>query len=104
MAAAQDDDRSSVNDFLLRAEVAAQRLGRDANHLWTAFGPTNVVIHHVATALELGDAQLASTLGPSVDTTGLPTERRVRHAMELARVQGAPNRTDEALTLLLGAE
>ncbi|MEZ0064329.1 transcriptional regulator with XRE-family HTH domain [Streptacidiphilus sp. MAP12-20] len=104
MAAAQDGDRSSANDFLLRADVAAQCLGRDANHLWTAFGPTNVAIHRVATALELGDAQLASTLGPRVDTTGLPTERRVRHAMELARAESALNRTDEALTLLLDAE
>lgn len=43
-----------------------------------AFGPTNVAIHRVATAAELGDVQVAVDLGPRVDTSALPVERRVR--------------------------
>jgi len=57
-------------------------LGQDGNHLWTAFGPTNVAIHRVASAMDLGDVQVAVDLGPRIDTSNLPVERRVRHAME----------------------
>jgi len=87
-----------------RAAQAADQLGQDANHLWTAFGPTNVAIHRVATAAELGDVQVALDLGPRVDTTALPMERRVRHALEVARAYSAWNRIDEALTTVLDAE
>ena len=57
MAAARAGDRNAVRDILSRADQAAQRLGADSNELWTAFGPTNVAIHTVATAGELGDHQ-----------------------------------------------
>jgi hypothetical protein len=39
-----------------------------------------------------------------VDPSGLPTERRARHAIELARALSAWNRSDEALCCLLEAE
>lgn len=72
--------------------------------MWTAFGPTNVAIHRVATAGELGDLQVALDMGPEIDTTSLPTERRTRHNLEVARVLSSRNRIDEALTLVLEAE
>ena len=72
--------------------------------MWTAFGPTNVAIHRVATAMELGDVQLALDQGPQFDTSQLPTERRVRHALEVARAYSARNQVDEALSLILDAE
>ncbi|RPK62938.1 hypothetical protein EES43_12525 [Streptomyces sp. ADI96-02] len=104
MAAARAEDRATTQTFLREAGEAAQRLGTDANHLWTAFGPTNMSIHCVATAGELGDLQIAADLGQRIDTSGLPTERRVRHSLEVARALSAWNRTDEALTTLLDAE
>ncbi|POX52608.1 helix-turn-helix domain-containing protein [Streptomyces sp. Ru72] len=104
MAAARADDRSTTRDFLAEADQAAQRLGRDANHMWTAFGPTNVAIHRVATAAELGDMQVAVDLGPQVDTSGLPIERRTRHNLEVARALSAHNRMDDALSMILEAE
>ncbi|MDC2951243.1 helix-turn-helix domain-containing protein [Streptomyces heilongjiangensis] len=104
MAAARADDRSTTRDFLTEADQAAQRLGRDANHMWTAFGPTNVAIHRVATAAELGDMQVAVDLGPQVDTSGLPVERRTRHNLEVARALSAHNRMDDALSMILEAE
>jgi transcriptional regulator with XRE-family HTH domain len=104
MAASRAEDRSTTLAFLQEAEEAAARLGGDANHLWTAFGPTNVAIHRVNTAMELGDVQIALDLGPTVDTTALPAERRVRHALELARAYSARNRRDDALAVLLDAE
>ncbi|MFF9896146.1 helix-turn-helix domain-containing protein [Streptomyces longispororuber] len=104
MAAARAEDRATTQAFLREAEAAAARLGSDANHMWTAFGPTNVAIHKVATAGELGDFQIASDLGPQIDTSGLPVERRVRHDLEVARALTARNRTDEALSVVLEAE
>jgi hypothetical protein len=104
MAASRAEDRSTTNAYLSEAQDAARRLGTDANHMWTAFGPTNVAIHRVNTAMELGDVQIALDIGPQLDTTGLPVERRVRHALELARAYSARNRQDEGLARLLDAE
>ena len=104
MAAARNDDRATARDFLDAADRAARRLGRDRNKLWTAFGPTNVTIHRVSTAMELGDVQIAVDLGPSLDTANVPTERRVRHALEVSRALSTTNKRDEALTTVLGAE
>ncbi|MBO0869369.1 MAG: XRE family transcriptional regulator [Micromonosporaceae bacterium] len=104
MAAARDGDRGTVRDLLAKADESARRIGRDANHLWTAFGPTNVMIHRVATAVALGDVQVAVDLGPRVDTAGLPKERRVRHMLETAQALTACDRTDEAVTTVLQAE
>lgn len=104
MAAARAEDRATAQTFLRAAESMATRLGADANHMWTAFGPTNVAIHRVATAGELGDMQVAAELGPTVDTSGLPVERRVRHNLEVARALSAWNRTDDALAMVLEAE
>jgi len=104
MAAARTEDRSTTREFLGEADAAARRLGLDANHVWTAFGPTNVAIHRVSTAMELGDVQVAVDLGPRIDTRGMPVERRVRHSLEMARAYSAWNRRDDALTTLLEAE
>ncbi|MER7503527.1 helix-turn-helix transcriptional regulator [Nonomuraea pusilla] len=104
MAAARDDDRSTTRAFIAEAEEAAARLGSDANHVWTAFGPTNVRIHQVATAIELGDIQVAVALGPRLDTSGLPIERRARHGLAVAHALSLWNRTDDAMAALLEAE
>lgn len=104
MAAARAEDRATTRDFLQEADQAARRLQTDANHMWTAFGPTNVAIHRVATAGELGDVQIAADLGQQINASRLPVERRVRHGLEVARALSAWNRTDEALAILLDAE
>jgi hypothetical protein len=71
MAAARNEDRSSTQDqdLLQEADQAARRIGRDGNWMWTAFGPTNVSIHRVATSMEFGDVQIAVDLGPRLDWT-----------------------------------
>ncbi|MEJ2854876.1 MULTISPECIES: helix-turn-helix domain-containing protein [unclassified Saccharothrix] len=104
MAASRNGDRATTRTFLDEAQRAADRQGADANHLWTAFGPTNVAIHRVNTAMELGDVQVALDLGPTLDTSGLPAERQVRHALDLARAYNQRNRVDDALAVVLNAE
>jgi transcriptional regulator with XRE-family HTH domain len=104
LAAARDDNRTTATTHLAEGQAAARQLGGDANHVWTAFGPTNVKIHEVSAAMELGDVQRAVDLAPTVDTSGMPVERRVRHAIETARAYARWNRIDEALDALLTAE
>lgn len=104
MAAARSEDRGTTRGYLAEAEGAAQRLVVDANHLWTAFGPTNVAIHRVNTAMELGDVQVALDIGPSLDTGKLPAERRVRHLLDVARAYNQTGRTEAAVAAVLNAE
>ena len=104
MAAARSEDRHNAYAFLDEAERAAHRLGGNHNLMWTAFGPTNVTIHRVSTAMELGNVQIALDLGPALDTTAVPTERRVRHALEVSRALSSANRRDDAIALVLDAE
>lgn len=104
VAASRADNRQATTAFLTEAQHAANLLGRDANLMWTAFGPTNVAIHRVCTAMELGDVQIALDIGPRVDASALPVERQVRHAIETARAYSARNRRDDALAVLLDAE
>lgn len=104
MAAARSDNGTTAREMLNRADAQAQRLGHDANHVWTAFGPTNVAVHRVSVAMELGDVQVALDLGPRLDVTALPVERRVRHSLEVARAYAARNRADDGLAVLLAAE
>lgn len=104
VASSRREERADTASFLAEADQAAARLGHDANLLWTAFGPTNVNIHRVTAAMELGDIQVAVDLGPRIDTHALPIERRVRHAIETARAYVRWNRTQAALALLLDAE
>ncbi len=104
VAAARAGSRPEAHALLMYADRAAQALGHDSNHVWTAFGPTNVAIHRVSVAAELGDMKLAAELGPAVDVEMMPRERQVRHKLEVARALSRVARTDEAVELLLGAE
>ncbi|WP_160050970.1 helix-turn-helix domain-containing protein [Nocardiopsis sp. FR4] len=104
VAAARSGDRATATAYLEEAEKTAEQLGRDANHLWTAFGPTNVVLHRVTVASSLGDPRAVLRLGTRVDTTGLPVERRVRHLFELAQALTAVNEVSSAVDRMLEAE
>jgi hypothetical protein len=104
MAAARFGDGSRAAGYLQEAGHAAQRLGRDSNHLWTAFGPTNVAIHRVNTAMELGDIQTALDSSASLNTDTVPAERRVRYLLDIARAHSMVRNRDDALGTTLAAE
>jgi transcriptional regulator with XRE-family HTH domain len=104
MAAARGGDHQTTHDYLDEAGAYAHRLGRDANHLWTAFGPTNVAIHRVATSVALDDIDDAHHHTRGVDTSRLPVERQVRYAFDLARVRTARREIDDAVTGMVAAE
>jgi tetratricopeptide (TPR) repeat protein len=104
MAAARFGDGSRAAGYLQEADSAAQHLGRDSNHLWTAFGPTNVAIHRVNTAMELGNIQTALNSGSSLKTDTVPVERRVRYLLDVARAYSLAGNRDDALGTTLTAE
>ena len=104
VASARAEAPAEARTFLARARQAGQQLGRDGNHAWTAFGPTNVAVHDLTVAVELGDIQTALAVADRVDVRSLPVERRVRHALEVARVYSHANRDADALDTVLRAE
>lgn len=104
MAAARNADKATVRAYLGEADGAAGRLGADGNHMWTAFGPSNVIIHQVGTAVELDSMQSAVRLASRLRPAGLIPERRARHAFDVARAYIAWDKPDEALAVLLEAE
>jgi transcriptional regulator with XRE-family HTH domain len=71
IASARAGDRAEATRFLRYADEFAIQLGRDANRVWTAFGPTNVAIHRVTVAAELGDMRQAVEIGQVIDVTDL---------------------------------
>ncbi len=104
IAAARAGDRSHASWFLHHGRALADDLGRDANYVWTAFGPTTVAMHEVSVAAELGDLNLAADLGEAVNVSALPRERQVRHRLEVARALSRVAKRDKAEAMLLTAE
>lgn len=104
MASARADDAGGARQYLRHAEGVAHALGHDGNYVWSAFGPTNVAVHQVSVAMELGDNMLAAELGPQVNVDALPTERQVRHHLEVARALHRTGSRDDSLRTILGAE
>ncbi len=105
--AARRMDRDEAWARLDRAEYLAGLLGEDANHAWTAFGPTNVKVHRISVATEMGDAAGALRLAADVDTTKMPeglTSRRAQVHLDLAWAHVQRRQDAEATLQLLEAE
>lgn len=105
--AARRTDRWEAARRLDEAESLARRLGHDANHAWTAFGPTNVAIHRVSVAAELGDPAGALDAAAQVDLDRMPEglmSRRAQVNLDLAWAQAQRRRDAEATLNLLAAE
>jgi transcriptional regulator with XRE-family HTH domain len=107
VAAARRTDRGEAWRRLDNAEALSGMLGEDANFGWTAFGPTNVAIHRVSVAAELGDAGEALRVATVVDPAQLPeglSSRRAQVHLDLAWAQAQRKRDAEAILHLLEAE
>ena len=107
VAAARRIDAAAAEQCLDHAQQLADQLGEDANHRWTAFGPTNVAIHRVSVAVELGDVPAALAAAAAVDLDRLPEglrSRRVQVQLDIAWAQAQRRRDAEALVALLEIE
>lgn len=104
VAAARHQDRAVASELLTRAGQAAAQLGEDSNYWQTGFGPTNVELHRLSAALDLGDVAWVAEHGQEIGAENLPVERRVTHMIDVARALSHLARDTEALDLLLSAE
>lgn len=104
IAAARQQDRGTTTDLMQRARSVADQLGVDANYWQTGFGPTNVELHSLSAALELGDVAYVVDHGPDVTAENLPVERTVAHKLDLARALSYLARDRDALGYILDAE
>lgn len=105
--AARRTEQWEAESRLAEASSLADLLGHDANYAWTAFGPTNVAIHRVSVAAELGNPGAALDAAAAVDLDALPTgllSRRAQVNLDLAWAQSQRRRDAEATLNLLAAE
>ncbi|WP_245193371.1 XRE family transcriptional regulator [Amycolatopsis alba] len=70
--AARRADPVEADERLDHADELARRLGVDGNIGWTAFGPSNVLIHRSSVAVTLNDPHRALTTAEQLDITRLP--------------------------------
>jgi transcriptional regulator with XRE-family HTH domain len=104
IAAARSDDRAQAHQHLDRAKEIADRIGGDRDDFGTEFGATNVALHAVAVAVELGDAGQALDLARYIEPSALSLERQARYALDLAQAHVMRRQTGEALRCLEQAE
>ncbi|MFD9966665.1 helix-turn-helix domain-containing protein [Streptomyces sp. NPDC059011] len=101
---AREGHRAATHHHIEQARTIAARLGEDRNDFDTEFGPTNVELHAVATAVDLGDAGHALDVAENVDPRGLSSERQARFLLDVARAHAQRRHVGEAVAALLDAE
>ncbi|WP_237109963.1 helix-turn-helix transcriptional regulator [Nonomuraea sp. MG754425] len=104
IAAADTGSRHNTTELLDEAAQAGIRLGHDGNHMWTAFGPNNVLCHWVNVALRFGDAGTAIDYARQVELDRLPiNERKATLLLDTSRAFLMWNHHDKALNILRAA-
>ncbi|MET9697039.1 helix-turn-helix domain-containing protein [Streptomyces sp. NPDC006529] len=101
---ARSGDRPSARREIDAARVIAHQLGTDRNDFNLEFGPTNVEVQAVSTAVDLGDAGEALDIAKDLDTAGLSSERQARLLMDVGRAHAQRRQYADALDSLLRAE
>lgn len=96
--------RTEAKEEIARARAIAAQLGENRNDFNLEFGPVNVEIQAVSTAVELGDAGEALDIGLAIDASELSPERQGRLLMDLGRAHAQRRHGGEALDCLLRAE
>ncbi len=105
IAAARQYDRSLTYELLDEASDAGRWVGADSNHYWTAFGPTNVLLHRIHIAVTLWDAGQAIELARTVHLDDVEVaERRVNYWLDLVRAFSQCRRYADAVGSLERAE
>jgi transcriptional regulator with XRE-family HTH domain len=104
IAAARDNDRPQAHKHLQHAREIADRLSEDRNDFGTEFGPTNVALHAVGVAVELGDAGEALDLAHDIEPERLSAERQARYLLDVAQAHAMRRQIGEAFHCLEQAE
>ncbi|MEU0738132.1 helix-turn-helix transcriptional regulator [Streptomyces sp. NPDC006134] len=101
---ARAGERAAARRQIDRARAVAERVGEGRNDFNLEFGPVNVEIQAVSTAVDLGDAGEALDIAKAVDTSGLSAERRARVLLDVGRAHAQRRQFGDALAALLSAE
>jgi uncharacterized protein YwlG (UPF0340 family) len=101
---ARASSRAEAMAEIAAARGIAARLGENRNDFNLEFGPVNVEIQAVSTAVDLGDAGEALDIGHAIEAEELSPERRGRLLMDLGRAHAQRRHGGEALACLLRAE
>lgn len=104
VACARTNNGDEAYAYLSRARDAAAQLGADRNDYNTEFGPTNVMLHEVNIAIELGDAGHALRVAAKADTARLSPERRARLLIDVARAHAQRRQLSLMVSTLRQAE
>ena len=104
VAAARDNKRGEAHQHLETARNIAGQLGEDRDDYGTEFGLTNVAIHAVNIAVELGDAGQAIELGQHVTPANLSRNGRRGTGSTWPRPRPMRRQIGEALHALQEAE
>lgn len=104
MIAAREGERATSRQQIDEARKIARRIGEDRNDFQTEFGPTNVELQAVSTAVDLGDAGEALDLARGVRAGVLSAERQSRFLVDVARAHTQRRQVGEAVAALLEAE
>jgi transcriptional regulator with XRE-family HTH domain len=88
MVAARNDEPDRVDDLIALARATADRIGEDRNDRWSISGPTNVAMHAVRAAVDLGQPEKALELVKDVPRLGsVPPAWWARHLLDVAHAQ-----------------
>jgi transcriptional regulator with XRE-family HTH domain len=102
---AREANTEAAEQCLTVARRLAAVLGTDRNYHDTEFGPTNVAMHAVGVAVELGNGQQALDRAAHVHRPQqLSAERQTRYLVDLARAHLLTRSGRDALIALVKAE
>jgi hypothetical protein len=103
--AAVDGRRPAASDLIGEANATAARLGGNADHRFTAFGPANVTLYQVSIAQVLGDSGTAIEHARTLRPAAIPTaERQGRYWIDVARAYHQWGKPEPCYRALLSAE
>ncbi|AZS87992.1 helix-turn-helix domain-containing protein [Streptomyces griseoviridis] len=102
--AARADDVTAVVRHLSEARTIAARIGDASDVHWLSFGPTNVALHRMSAAVEMGRYDTALTQARRIRlSTSVATSRRAHFLLDRARTEMETGHTEAALTHLVQA-
>lgn len=101
---ARAGQRTEARVQISEARALAEQVGEGRNDFNLEFGPLNVEIQAVSTAVDLGDAGEALETGLAISPDALSPERQGRLYMDLGRAHAQRRHPGEALAMLLRAE
>lgn len=102
--AARARDKDTVAAHLAEAEACADQIGDASEVHWLSFGPANVALHRMSSAVEMRDYGVALGQARTIQLpASLATSRRAHFLIDRARSEMETGKTEAALGSLVEA-